>query len=275
MIDLHEAAEVVASPPSIDLHASDFGPQVVFEVIPSADGLLPQNLVVFLHGRGDSHVPFARLGVQMALPQTAVLSLRAPLELPFDMGHTWIRDLDDDYSVIPLTAPHPRRSTSLDTTRDFVASFLSTLRDNHRWRMDRVFLFGFSQGASIAYHVAATLPWRLGGVVLVAGGIITGPHQTPYASQSSDHETPALLIGGSHDQVFPPALAATSEHVYNARFKGKPLLTRHTVPHKTHDMVRSEGEMRVIMEFFSRHLFLRDVALEHRSDLIEITASRR
>lgn len=43
----------------------------VFELVKPPPAAPPtQNLVVFLHGRGDSHAPFARLGERMALPQT-------------------------------------------------------------------------------------------------------------------------------------------------------------------------------------------------------------
>lgn len=31
-----------------------------------------------LRGTGDTHIPFAKLGKQLKLPQTAVLALRAP-----------------------------------------------------------------------------------------------------------------------------------------------------------------------------------------------------
>lgn len=40
-----------------------------FQLVPPPRGVA-QNLLVFLHGRGDSHEPFAKLGATMALPQT-------------------------------------------------------------------------------------------------------------------------------------------------------------------------------------------------------------
>jgi hypothetical protein len=40
-----------------------------FQLVPPPRGV-PQNLLIFLHGRGDSHEPFAKLGATMALPQT-------------------------------------------------------------------------------------------------------------------------------------------------------------------------------------------------------------
>jgi len=50
----------------------------------SPDGV-NSNLLILLHGLGDTEKRFADFGKQMALPQTAVVALRAPLPLPFDM----------------------------------------------------------------------------------------------------------------------------------------------------------------------------------------------
>lgn len=57
----------------IDLNRrpSAFGRATRFQLVPPPSGA-PQNLIVFLHGRGDSHEPFAKLGAAMALPQTGM-----------------------------------------------------------------------------------------------------------------------------------------------------------------------------------------------------------
>lgn len=40
------------------------------------------NVLVFLHGVGDTEQPFVKLATAMQLPQTTALCLRAPLSLP-------------------------------------------------------------------------------------------------------------------------------------------------------------------------------------------------
>uniref|UniRef100_A0AAV1TE52 Phospholipase/carboxylesterase/thioesterase domain-containing protein n=1 Tax=Peronospora matthiolae TaxID=2874970 RepID=A0AAV1TE52_9STRA len=104
----------------LDLDASCFqDKRSCFRLVQPKDGApATQNLLLFLHGCGDSHDPFARLGEQMALPQTAVVSLRAPLELPFDLGFAWVDDFDETGSVIPPDIPHERRSQSLQAARN-------------------------------------------------------------------------------------------------------------------------------------------------------------
>ncbi|TMW58038.1 hypothetical protein Poli38472_013512 [Pythium oligandrum] len=260
--------------PSLALRPADFVPRLAFEIVPSADGHDPQNLVVFLHGRGDSHVPFGRLAAQMGLPQTAGIALRAPLELPFDLGHTWLHDLDDDFNVIPPHVSHARRSQSLQEARKTLWHFLEILRDIYNWPLDRIFLFGFSQGACMAFDLVMTRSCRLGGVVLIAGGAIQGPHLSRDGySEPSEHETPVLLISGSRDDQYPPSMVHLSEQHFTHKYK-KRLWTRHTMP-KRHEMIASRDEMQHVMMFFSEHLYLRNIALEERSDLIEITPQRR
>ncbi|KAG8974694.1 hypothetical protein FRB90_009719, partial [Tulasnella sp. 427] len=47
-----------------------------FAYFPSDDGT-DENLLILLHGLGDTHLPFAKLGKSFKLPQTATLALRA------------------------------------------------------------------------------------------------------------------------------------------------------------------------------------------------------
>jgi hypothetical protein len=49
---------------------------VPYDYAPSDDGT-DANLLILLHGLGDTHQPFGRLGRQLKLPQTATLALRA------------------------------------------------------------------------------------------------------------------------------------------------------------------------------------------------------
>lgn len=152
---------------------------------------------------------------------------------------------------------------------------MQTLHTKYGWKYERMFLFGFSQGACVAYHVLMALApprTRLGGVVLVAGGIITGPHSTAYLQPPpSDAETPVLAICGAKDSVYPPPLSNQTELLFRQRYKkGKALFTTFVVRNKEHDMVRTQEEMLQVMKFFSSTLYLKNIELERRSDIIEI-----
>ncbi|KAK1934447.1 putative hydrolase C9G1.08c [Phytophthora citrophthora] len=257
----------------LDLDTSRFPGNPRFKLVPGSN---VQNLLIFLHGRGDSHEVFARLGEQMALPQTAVLSLRAHRELPFGLGSTWIGDLDANGDAIPPDTPHKQRSDSLQSARDYLWSFLRVLHDEYEWNYSRIFVFAFSQGACVAFHMAMTLPRdvRLGGVVLVAGGAIVGPHLTTSAPDQDLAVTPMLQVTGEVDNIYPTALAVLTRREFKRRHKQKTaaaeLFTSLVRPHKGHAMIDSPEDMHHVMLFFSKHLYLRNIELENRSDVIEL-----
>lgn len=257
----------------LDLDASRFPRNPRFKVVSETNA---QNLLIFLHGRGDSHEGFARLGEQMALPQTAVLSLRAPRKLPFGLGSTWIDDLDANGDVIPPDSPHKQRSDSLQSARNYLWSFLEVLHDEYEWSYSRLFVFAFSQGACVAFHLTMTLPRdvRLGGVVLVAGGAIVGPHLSASAPEEDLAATPMLQVTGELDNIYPTALAVLTRQEFKRRHKQKAtaaeLFASLVRPHKGHAMIDSPDDMRHVMLFFSKHLYLRNIQLENRSDVIEL-----
>ncbi|ETV71496.1 hypothetical protein, variant [Aphanomyces astaci] len=69
-----------------------------------------ENLLLFLHGLGDTHESLFTLGQAMQLPQTAFASFRAPHALPFDLGYHWFdHALDAQGDVLPHHVPDPRR----------------------------------------------------------------------------------------------------------------------------------------------------------------------
>ncbi len=95
-IHLRESVEIEEIPRVKPIPKNSAIP-VPFTYIPSDDGT-DENLLIILHGlgnylrrpesprldihtirsTGDTHVPFAKMGRQLKLPQTAILSLRAP-----------------------------------------------------------------------------------------------------------------------------------------------------------------------------------------------------
>jgi pimeloyl-ACP methyl ester carboxylesterase len=165
---------------------------------------------------------------------------------------------------------------SLQTARDHVWSFLCVLHDTYEWSYSRLFVFAFSQGACVAFHVAMTLPRdvRLGGVVLVAGGAMAGPHlSAPGMEDGAAAATPMLQVTGVADQVYPATLAELSRREFKRRHAQKAaadLFTSLNRPTKGHAMIDSRDDMQHVMRFFSEHLYLRNMELENRSDVIEL-----
>lgn len=101
---------------------------------------------------------------------------------------------------------------------------------------------------------------------------MAGPHTVEYTQTQSDAETPVLLISGERDKMYPATLSARTEQLFKRRFrKASSLFTAFVARSKGHEMVgSSRDEMLQVMTFFSKTLYLKNIELEKRSDIVEI-----
>jgi hypothetical protein len=78
------------------------------------NGCKNTNLLILLHGAGDSHRPFDKLAQTMSLSHTATLSIHSRvcgIELPFGLGMSWFQELD--YNSGNALPRHIRRAKRL------------------------------------------------------------------------------------------------------------------------------------------------------------------
>ncbi|KAG8842668.1 hypothetical protein FRB91_004004, partial [Serendipita sp. 411] len=148
---------------------------LVFTYSSSQDGV-DENLLILFHGFGDTHIPFVKLAKSLKLPQTATLAIRAPELIPFlleddPQGFQWY----PTYSPLGELLPNPNPSSTLeDLTR-----LLVHLVEECNWSSERIHLFGFGQGGSIATELG--LQWNrthrkdLGSVITVSGPLLSYP----------------------------------------------------------------------------------------------------
>ncbi|KAI2499297.1 phospholipasecarboxylesterase [Fragilaria crotonensis] len=113
------------------------------------------NLLILLHGAGDTHIPFDKLGQTMALPQTATLALSARgaygEPLPLQLGYTWFQEMDYTTGA-PL--PESQRQRSLHEAASKFCQFLHQLIVQEQWIIpERVFLLGYGAGGALAMQV--------------------------------------------------------------------------------------------------------------------------
>jgi len=156
---------------------------------------MTDSLVVLLHGVGATGADLAPLvePLKAFLPSTAFALPDAPA--PFDGGgraRQW-------FSVAGVSADN--RGQRVEAARDgFDRVLAATLAANgFAGRLDRVALFGFSQGAIMALDAVASGRWPVAAVVAAAGRLPgTGP--LPPAATP----TAALLLHGEADAVVPP-----------------------------------------------------------------------
>lgn len=219
------------------------------------------NLLILLHGAGDTHIPFDKLGQTMALPQTATLALSARgaygEPLPLQLGYTWFQEMDYTTGA-PL--PESQRQRNLHETASKFCQFLHQLIVQEQWIIpERVFLLGYGAGGALAMQVCVL--WNtpthqqhnavppsppLGGAICVAGGASS----IPQATAESLTTTPILLMVGENDESFPPSIAKRLQQRYG---RGK-AMELHIQPNKGQGMIQSAAEMHKVMEFLSQRL---------------------
>ncbi|KAI8378656.1 Alpha/Beta hydrolase protein [Choanephora cucurbitarum] len=143
-----------------------------FDYSPSQDGI-DHNLLILFHGLGDSKGPFARLGQQLKLPQTATLSIQAPEPVPYlDGCFQWYPSFDFLTGDL-LTPANPERLKGLIRTRQLIAELLHHLINDCGFQPPNIFLFGFSQGGTVALDTVLFGKIRnLGGVVSISGYLL-------------------------------------------------------------------------------------------------------
>jgi len=152
------------------------------------------SLVVFLHGVGASGADLAPLAEPLAafLPSTAFASPDAPL--PFDGGgRAW-----QWFSIAGVSVENrPQRVEAARQEFDRVVK-AAIAEGGFAERLDRVALFGFSQGAIMALDAVASGRWPVAALVAAAGRL---PGATGLATAVVP--TPILLLHGEADGAVP------------------------------------------------------------------------
>ena len=231
----------------------------------SADKI-DENLLIFLHGAGDTHVVFDRLGEQMNLPQTATLSIDASMqmdvdnedhgfvELPFGLGFTWFEEMDYQLTGDVLQPYDSRRVSSLAHAVRLVSALLDSLTKTYI--PERVFLFGFSSGGCLAmescraWHECGKLP--LGGAICVRGGIRTKSKSE--RKKTANHATDVLIMSGSDDVTYSVNMAKNESRRH---YPDPSKVVVHVQQGKGHEMISGKEEMQVVMNFLSKRLVRR------------------
>lgn len=153
-----------------------------------------ENLVVFLHGVGAFGTDMASLADALgaALPSTAFAAPDAPS--PFDgggSGRQW-------FSLSGVTAAN--RRARIEAAREAFdrVTMAAVAERGFAGRLDRVALFGFSQGAMMALDAVASGRWPVVAAVAAAGRL--SGSAAPLAAANAAR---VLLLHGEADPVVP------------------------------------------------------------------------
>ncbi|RMY78271.1 hypothetical protein D0863_00779 [Hortaea werneckii] len=194
----------------------------------------PTNVLILLHGLGDTHVSFEKLGKQMNLPETACLSIRGPQGLLDMGGFHWGDDVIFDSTSGGLDADAGFKQA----TAMLKGLVEGDLMEKCGYNAREIMLFGFGQGGMAALNLTA-----LGGSISIGA---------PLASEAppaliAKCRTPILVCAGDDETSVTPTaegkLKRIFEYVEIKRYR------------RAGDvMPNSRDEMMPIMQFFARRL---------------------
>lgn len=165
--------------------------ELVHELLtPRADA--PRVAALFvLHGRGATSGDLLPLAHELVRAKVLVVAPQAPLELrgPFGTGYAW-------YHLHEVGSPD---EASFDASLSALARFVDRAVAGYRADPSKVFVLGFSQGAVMAFALAARLPGRFAGLVALSGYL--DPRVAGAAEATGFEELPVFIGHGSVDEL--------------------------------------------------------------------------
>jgi len=222
---------------------ADFPSSLTLDIIPPSSGTAV-NILILLHGLGDTNTSFTSLGRNLNLPETACLSLQAPNPIPALFTGSdapafhWGDDVlfDERRGEIEVDAGFKTATNALKEVVEVLMRKCNVPARN-------ILFLGFGQGGMAGLSLASSSPEvEYGGIVSIGG-----PLPSSSSSTQSKSKTPVLVCGGSRStQITRSAVD---------RLKEKFTEVEYVKWEKPDDgMMRNREEMLPVMKFFARRL---------------------
>lgn len=235
------------------------------------------NILLLLHGLGDSASSFTAFARALNLPETTCVTVQAPHPLPFDLpGFHWGDDVTFDRSTGGLDMDSGFGRATRLIVEDVVRGVLVR---KCGYRLREVLVLGFGQGGMVGLVAARELgkvprvssaeeegergeerkkedAGELAGVISIGA-----PYPLSGSTTGPKNRTPVLLVA-SRDSA-----AVTDSAIQRTR-NGFEFVELHRWVRKGDGMPRSREEMMPVMQFFARRLRSRQGVPE---DAVEIT----
>lgn len=207
------------------------------------------NILLLLHGIGDSATGFTSFGRAINLPETTVVTIQAPAPLPFDLGgFHWGDDVSFD-----------SRTGALDMDAGFTRStallanevIRQTLVQKCGYQLREIMILGFGQGGMAGLAAArevgsAVTDGKASGAL--AGVISIGaPYALSGARSGTKNRTPVLLVAGRDSEVVSDGAVRRTKEVFE-------FVEVSRYARRGDGMPSSRDEMLPVMQFFARRL---------------------
>ncbi|KAJ5689217.1 hypothetical protein N7462_003609 [Penicillium macrosclerotiorum] len=211
---------------------------------PNASPSTPSpNILLLLHGIGDTAVGFTAFGRAMSLPETTVVTVQAPAPLPFDLGgFHW----GDDVAFDSTTGALDMDAGLARSTATLAAVVRDTLGQKCGYRRREILILGFGQGGMAGLAVARELSAD-GGEAL--GGVISigAPYALSGARTGAKSRTPVLLVAGRDSSVVSEGAVRRTKDVFE-------FVEVSWYARRGDGMPSSREEMLPVMQFLARRL---------------------
>ncbi len=165
---------------------------------PSAEVSGSAPLLLLLHGLGSNEQDLFSFAPHLDA-RYRILSVRAPRAYQHG-GFAWF-DLDFGRGMPQANLNHLERS------RQQLLDFIAEIQD--KYRVERVYLAGFSQGAIMSYLTLLSQPALVAGVLAMSGYVMKNP-ALPQAATQKMKRVPVFATHGTRDQVLPVFLGRST-----------------------------------------------------------------
>ncbi|KAJ5146370.1 Phospholipase/carboxylesterase/thioesterase [Penicillium bovifimosum] len=231
---------------------SDFPSELTVTITPAPPSSSPSttpspNILLLLHGLGDTATAFTKFGQALHLPETTIITIQGPSPLPFDLGgYHW----GDDVSFDSATGTLDMDAGLTRSTKILTELVRSTLVRKCGYALREIMALGFGQGGMAALALARELGLKDSGeeVGALSGVISIG---APYALSGSrageKSRSPVLLVSGRDSTVVSDEAVRRTKQVFE-------FVEVSRYARKGDGMPSSREEMLPVMQFFARRL---------------------
>lgn len=203
------------------------------------------NILLLLHGLGDSATGFTPFGRALHLPETTVLTIQAPFPLPFDLGgFHWGDDVSFDSSTGSLDM-----DASFTKSIPIIATLIQdSLITKCGYRPREILVLGFGQGGMAALSLARELTTKDVSKEALAGVISIGaPYPLSGLRSGTKNRSPVLLVSGRDSGVVSDSAVKRTKEVFE-------FVEVSRYARKGDGMPSNRDEMLPVMQFFARRL---------------------